>query len=81
MHVGKNNPQNLYMLNGTRLPRTESEVDLGVSMNREWCWDDQINKAIGKANACFAWVTRSVVCRNPTVILNIYTSNIKMDLL
>ena len=80
MHVGKNNPQNLYMLNGTRLPHTESEVDLGVSMNQEWCWDDQINKAIGKANACFAWVTRSVVCRNPTVILNIYKTLIRPHL-
>ena len=80
LHIGKNNPRNLYLLNDVRLPQTESEVDLGVTVNQYWSWDSQIKKAIGKANACTAWVIRSVLCREPPVVTNIYKSLIRPHL-
>ena len=80
MNVGKNNPHNVYLLGDEPLINVKSEVDLGVTINSNWDWSDQINKSISKANASMAWVTRSVICRSPTVLLNIYKSLIRPHL-
>ena len=80
MHLGATNPQNLYLVNGDRLPHTAAEVDLGVSFNNKWNFDDQINKSIKKANSCIGWVSRSVICRNQEVMTNIYKSVIRPHL-
>ena len=80
MNVGKNNPHNVYFLGDEPLITVKSEIDLGISVNSNWNWNDQINKSISKANSCMAWVTRSVICRSPDVLLNIYKSLIRPHL-
>ena len=80
MYVGKNNPNNLYLLNGAKLPSSDSEVDLGVSLNSVWNFSDQIHKSIKKANACIGWVNRSVICRSQDVMNCIYKSMIRPHL-
>ena len=80
MHLGATNPQNLYLVNGDRVPHTAAEVDLGVSFNNKWNFDDQINKSIKKANSCIGWVSRSVICRSHEVMCNIYKSLIRPHL-
>ena len=80
MHLGKENPNNKYLLNNLLLPSVEQEVDLGVTFNSSWNWIDQINNCIGKANKCIAWVTRNVICRNADVMINIYKSLIRPHL-
>ena len=80
IHIGKTNPNNRYLLNNVLLPSVEQEVELGVSMSHNWNWNDQINQCIGKANKCMAWVTRSVICRSPKVMLNIYKTLVRPHL-
>ena len=80
MYLGANNPRNMYLINGTRLPHADLEIDLGVSMNSMWNFDDQISKSVKKANACIGWVNRSVICRTQEVMINIYKSMIRPHL-
>ena len=80
MHIGKENPNNKYLLNNILLPSVEQEVDLGVMFNSSWNWIDQVNNCIGKANKCIGWVTRNVICRSHDVMVNIYKSLIRPHL-
>ena len=80
MHVGKNNPQCEYTLNGITLPVVEHEKDLGVHVTNTLKWDDHIMKSISKANQCIAWVSRSVISRSPDVMVNIYKTLIRPHL-
>ena len=77
MHIGKNNPQNQYNLEGVILPPVESEKDLGVLFTSNLDFHDYINSCINKANSCIAWVTRSLISRNSEVMLKIYKSMIR----
>ena len=79
MHVGKNNPQNQYHLDGVLLPTVHSEKDLGVLFSSSLDFNDHIS-CINKANACVAWVTRSLISRNSEVMLKIYKSMIRPHL-
>ena len=54
MHVGQNNPRNIYNLGGFILPVVDIEKDLGVQMTPKLDWNDHINYCIKKATACMA---------------------------
>ena len=78
--MGKNNPKHNYQLAGGSLPVVEQEKDLGVHVNSTLKWDQHIMKCIGKAKQCIAWISRSVICRVPSVMLNIYKTLIRPHL-
>ena len=80
MHVGENNPENDYYLDGNVLPKTPIEKDLGVYVNTNLDWKDHIKQAIGKANSVMGWVVRNVVTREQQVMINIYKSLIRPHL-
>ena len=77
IHVGKNNPCNQYYMGDVLLPSVDSEKDLGVLVSKNLNWNDHITSCINKANACIAWVTRSVISRESEVMLQIYKSMIR----
>ena len=77
LHVGKGNPCHQYFMGNTLLPVVEKEKDLGVIVSNDWKWNGHIQTQIAKANSCMAWVSRSVISREPEVMLNIYKTMIR----
>ena len=80
MHIGKDNPCNVYHMGGYLLPAVNNEKDLGVHITSDLSWDYHINESIKKAISCVAWVSRAVICRDMSVMLNIYRSLIRPHL-
>ena len=80
MHVGKGNPCAQYQLNDTNLPVVTSEKDLGVTVTNTLDWGDHIGNCINKAKQCIGWISRSVISRSPSVMLNIYKTLIRPHL-
>ena len=77
LHVGKHNRKHEYFLDGSLLPQTSLEKDLGLYVNEKLDWSDHINRAINKTTSVIGWVNRNVITREPLVMLNIYKSLIR----
>ena len=80
LHVGKANPCHKYYMGEEPLPVVDCEKDLGVYVSNDLSWDEHIYKSINKANSIVAWVDRSVICRSPEVMCNIYKTLIRPHL-
>ena len=80
MHVGQNNPKNVYHLGGFLLPTVEIEKDLGVHMTCKFDWKDHISYCVGKATSVMAWITRTVISRDAEVLINLYKSLVRPHL-
>jgi hypothetical protein len=57
MHIGKNNPRNLYYMNGVPLGTTEEEKDVGVYINPSLKPRAHCKKAANKEMAVLRQVT------------------------
>ena len=77
IHAGKDNPCNEYYMGEILLPTVNTEKDLGVIVSKSSDWTDQIKSCINKANASIAWVTRSIISRERTLMLQIYKSYVR----
>ena len=55
----------------------KSEKDLGVTFNTSFNFEDHVRNSIAKANRTIAWVMRSIISREPSVMLGLYKSLIK----
>ena len=80
LHIGKDNPHNIYKLDDKALPVVESEKDLGMCIDSKLNWTEHIQKCINKAKAVVGWVSRNVISRDKNVVLNIYKSLIRPHL-
>ena len=75
LHLDRNeNPSNEYAIHGDILETIESEKDLGLVLNSNFKWDEQIKSSIAKANKTIAWVSRNIICKDQGVMLLIYKS-------
>ena len=63
LHIGKDNPNNNYMMGHTPLQVLEKERDLGlvVSAGDTLCCEEQLRGMIGKAKKMTSWIIRNVV--------------------
>ena len=77
LHIGKDNPKNDYFMNGIQLPEVGDEKDLGVLTSSDLHWNSCIEKAVSKAKSVIGWITRSLICRNKFVMLNIYRTLVR----
>ena len=77
MQVGTCNPKNQYLFGGVPLRCVDSEKDLGVTFNTSFNFEDHVRNSIAKANGTLAWLTRSMISREPSVMLGLYKSLIK----
>ena len=77
MQVGTCNPKNQYLFGGVPLRCVDSEKDLGVTFNTSFNFEDHVRNSIAKANGTIAWLTRSMISREPSVMLGLYKSLIK----
>ena len=81
MHLNYNsNPLNEYSFNGVVLESIEKEKDLGVTTTSSLFWNEQIKACLSKANKMISWVTRNLILRDKTVMLNVYKTIIRPHL-
>ena len=73
LHISANdNPRNKYHLNGTELLSTQSEKDLGFTMDEKFDFGEHIKASLAKANRMIAWVSRNVICKDKVIMSTIY---------
>ena len=80
LHVGKNNPKNIYMFLGSELEKCNLEKDLGVLFNEKFNFSDHIAASISKAKSSLAWLLRNTLSRDPYVMKTAYNSLIRHNL-
>ena len=77
MHIGKNNPNNTYHLNGQQLPSTTEEKDLGIWTTKNYSWQLNIDKCVNKARSTMAWIMRVIINKEKGVMLQLYKSLVR----
>lgn len=80
MHIGHNNPEWSYNMNGTQLVPTEQEKDLGVIMNRKLKPGAQCAKAARTAQTVLSQITRAFHFRDKTTFLQLYKTYVRPHL-
>ena len=76
LHLGKNNPQYLYTIveGDTTVPLkvSESEKDLGVTMDPELCFELHIDNAIKKARTVSGMIIRGISYKSQDVMVPLF---------
>ena len=80
MHIGYNNSNHSYKLQGQNLIRVEEEKDLGVIVRSDLKNGPQCMAASRKANTILGFIARNFECRTPEVITRLYTSLVRPHL-
>ena len=71
MHIGKNNPKNVYMMNGIQLSETTVEREIGVTVSCNLKPGQQCKKAAHTASVVLGQITRAFHYRDRRVFLNL----------
>jgi hypothetical protein len=77
IHFGKNNPQFSYIMNGTCIPVSSVERDLGILIDNKLCFDAHINSIVGRARRLCGWIRRVYTTKNTVVLLRLYTTIVR----
>jgi hypothetical protein len=80
MHIGRSNPQFSYNMNGTNLETITTEKDLGVTLVNTMNSSIQCGQAYNRASRMLGMVSRTISCRSPGVLVNIYKSIVRPHL-
>ena len=80
MHIGKNNPKNVYMMNGIQLSETTVERDIGVTVSCNLKPGQQCKKAAQTASVVLGQITRAFHYRDRRVFLNLYKQYVRPHL-
>jgi hypothetical protein len=80
MHVGRNNPEYQYSMNGTTLETTDSEQDLGVIMDRSLKPTNQCRKAAAKARTVLMQILRNFHYRDKHHFIRLYKQYVRPHL-
>ena len=59
-------------MDGTELLSTQSEKDLGFTMDEKFDFGEHIKASLAKANRMIAWVSRNVICKDKVIMSTIY---------
>ena len=55
----------------------KNEKDLGLIVNEDLGWDDNIRSCIKDANRCIAWVSRNLLNRDSYILARVYKTIIR----
>ena len=80
MHIGKNNPKNVYLMGGVQLSETTEERDIGVTVSCNLKPGQQCRKAAQTASMVLGQITRSFHYRDRKVYLNLYKQFVRPHL-
>ena len=72
MHLGKDNPNNVYTMGGSVLTETTEERDLGVLVDDKLIFDKHIREIVNKANRMLGMIRRGFDCLDKEVFMNLY---------
>ena len=71
MHLAyNNNPIHKYFLDGVLLEEVKNQKYLGLIVNEDLGWDDNIRSCIKDANRCIALVSRNLLNRDSYILAN-----------
>ena len=80
MHIGKNNPRHVYLMNNTALIPVEEEKDLGIIINNDMKPSKQCTSAANKANRMLGFINRSLTYKNEQNVIKLYKSIVRPHL-
>ena len=80
MHIGTNNPKNVYRMVGEQLSETTEERDIGVTISCNMKPGQQCKKAAQTASVVLGQITRSFHIRDRKDFLNLYKQFVRPHL-
>ena len=80
MHIGKNNPNFEYHMEGIKLTCVEYEKDIGVILNRKLKPSQHCSEAVRIANFKLYQISKSFHYRDKDVFLNLYKRFVRPNL-
>jgi len=80
MHVGRNNPEYTYTMNGQTLDTTDEERDIGVIMSKNLKLHAQCARATRKAQTVLGQLTRAFHFRDRHIFVRLYTQYVRPHL-
>jgi ribonucleases P/MRP protein subunit RPP40 len=80
MHCGKNNIRSDYSIFNQVLRKTDSEKDLGVVINSDMKFKDQVTAQAKKANRVLGMIKRNFECRDKEVFKILYSTLVRPHL-
>jgi Reverse transcriptase (RNA-dependent DNA polymerase)/Endonuclease-reverse transcriptase len=80
MHVGKNNPQYVYTMNGVKLTVVEEEKDVGITIHRSLKPGRHCERVAATATGILHQLAKSFHYRDKQVFLRLYTQHVRPHL-
>jgi len=80
MHLGKNNVKKPYRLGNVILKDSEKERDLGIIVDKTMKFSEQVNSAVGKANAMLGMIKRNITCKSKNIVTKLYKALVRPKL-
>jgi hypothetical protein len=80
MHVGRNNPQYEYNMNGVKLGKTEEEKDVGIWITKNLKPTVQCHKAASRAKAVLNQLARNFHYRDRYTFMKLYKQYVRPHL-
>jgi hypothetical protein len=80
MHIGANNLQEEYFMDGKQLEKISEEKDLGVIVSSNFKVSNQCIKAAKKGNQILGLIRRTITCRSKEIIVRLYKSLVRPHL-
>ena len=77
LHIGHNNSNKLYYINGTEIANVQEEKDLGVIISKDLKPKKHIAKMVKKANRQLGMISRAITNKNKTNIMNLYKTLVR----
>jgi hypothetical protein len=80
MHVGRNNPNNEYFMNGTKLMEVEEEKDVGIIIHKSLKPTPQCERAAAAATGVLHQLAKNFHYRDKKIFLRLYTQYVRPHL-
>jgi len=80
MHIGANNLEEDYVMEGKKLEKISEEKDLGVIISSNFKVSKQCIKAAKKGNQILGLIKRTITCRSNEIIIRLYKSLVRPHL-
>lgn len=77
LHMGPNNPRNMYFLNGVPLQPVNFQVDLGVTISSDLKWESQVIKVTKKANSLIFLIRKAFVNISEELVVKIFKAYVR----
>ena len=80
MHIGRNNPNAQYIMNGTVLESTSEERDIGVKVHQSLRPGKQCAESARRANAVLGQISRAFLYRKRYTFVDLYKQYVRPHL-